>query len=61
MFPIVRFTENDIKNVMELLIHDKKNEHGTVQYALLNGIGATKINQFIEDEWIIKSFVDYQS
>jgi 3-dehydroquinate synthase len=46
---------------MELLIHDKKNEHGTVQYALLNGIGATKINQFIEDEWIIKSFVDYQS
>jgi 3-dehydroquinate synthase len=61
LYPIVRFTENDIKNVMELLIHDKKNEHGTVQYALLNGIGGTKINQLIEDEWIIRSFVDYQS
>lgn len=61
LFPPVTFTENDIKNVIELLIHDKKNEHGTVQYALLNGIGATKINQLTEDEWIINSFVDYQT
>lgn len=61
LYAPVSFTENDIKNVMKLLIHDKKNEHGTVQYALLNGIGATKINQFIEDEWVINSFADYQS
>ena len=61
LFPPVTFTENDIKHVIELLIHDKKNEHGTVQYALLNGIGATKINQLTEDEWIINSFADYQT
>ena len=61
LYPPVTFTENDIKNVIELLIHDKKNEHGTVQYALLNGIGATKINQLTEDEWIINSFADYQT
>lgn len=61
LYPPVAFTENDIKNVMELLIHDKKNEHGAVQYALLNGIGTTKINQFTDDEWISKAFKDYQS
>jgi 3-dehydroquinate synthase len=60
-YPPVTFTENDIKNVMKLLIHDKKNEHGKVQYALLNGIGSTKTNQFIEDEWIMNSFADYHS
>jgi len=61
LYAPVSFTENDIKNVLKLLIHDKKNEHGTVQYALLNGIGATKINQLVEDEWIINSFAEYQS
>lgn len=60
-YPPVTFTENDIKNVMKLLIHDKKNEHGKVQYVLLNGIGLTKTNQFIEDEWIMDSFADYHS
>jgi 3-dehydroquinate synthase len=61
LYPPVTFTENDIKNVIKLLIHDKKNEHGKVQYALLNGIGSTKTNQFIEDEWIMNSFADYHS
>ena len=61
LYAAVTFTKNDIKTVIELLIHDKKNEHGAVQYALLNGIGGTKVNQFVEDEWVIESFRDYQS
>lgn len=61
LYAPVSFDENDIKNVMELLIHDKKNEHGTVQYALLNGIGKTKIGQLVENECIIDAFKDYHS
>ena len=61
LYSPVAFTGNDIENIIDLLIHDKKNEHGTVQYALLNGIGSTKINQLIENEWIINAFADYQS
>lgn len=56
-----KFTENDIESIQSLLIHDKKNEYGKVQFALVNGIGKTIINQFIENELIIESFKDYQS
>ena len=31
------FSENDIEVIQNLLIHDKKNEYGKVQFALLNG------------------------
>lgn len=61
LYAAVVFSEKDIEKVMELLIHDKKNEHGTVQYALLNGIGKTNINQLVENEWIISAFNDYHS
>ena len=55
------FTEKDIKIIQNLLIHDKKNEYGKVQFALLNGIGKTIINQLVENELIIKSFNDYKT
>lgn len=55
------FTENDIASIQNLLIHDKKNEYGKVQFALVNGIGNTIINQSVENELIIKSFKEYQS
>jgi 3-dehydroquinate synthase len=34
----VDFEENDIKPITELLIHDKKNEYGNIQFALIDGI-----------------------
>jgi len=46
---------------LDLLIHDKKNEFGTIQFALLNGIGNIKINQTVENELIISAFLDYNS
>ncbi|WP_395062618.1 3-dehydroquinate synthase [Flavobacterium sp.] len=55
------FTDNDIKIIQELLIHDKKNEYGKVQFALINGIGKIIINQLVENELIINSFKDYKS
>lgn len=55
------FEENDIEPILELLIHDKKNEYGTIQFALIEGIGKIKINQSVENELILKAFQDYKS
>jgi 3-dehydroquinate synthase len=53
--------ENDIEPILELLIHDKKNEYGLIQFALIEGIGKIKINQSVENELILQSFQDYKS
>lgn len=55
------FSDEDIISIQNLLIHDKKNEYGKVQFALLNGIGKIIINQSVENESIINSFRDYKS
>jgi 3-dehydroquinate synthase len=57
----VIFNENDIKPIMDLLIHDKKNEFGTIQFALIESIGKIKINQLVENELILTAFQDYKS
>ena len=57
----VQIEENDLHPIMDLLIHDKKNEFGTIQFALIEGIGAIKINQLVENELILSAFEDYKS
>lgn len=57
----ILFNENDIEPILELLIHDKKNEYGNIQFALIEGIGKIKINQSVENELILKAFQDYKS
>ncbi len=61
IYDVVVFEENDIEPIMELLIHDKKNEYGNIQFALIEGIGKIKINQSVENELILKAFEDYKS
>jgi 3-dehydroquinate synthase len=56
IYGIIVFDENDIEPILELLIHDKKNEYGTIQFALLDGIGKIKINQSVENELILEAF-----
>jgi len=46
---------------LELLIHDKKNEYGNIQFVLIDGIGKIIINQSVENELILKAFEDYKS
>ena len=60
IFDDIVFEENDLNPIMELLIHDKKNEYGSIQFALLDGIGQIKINQEVENELINKAFEDYK-
>lgn len=57
----VAIEEKDLHPIMDLLIHDKKNEFGTIQFALIEKIGRIKINQLVENELITKAFEDYKS
>lgn len=59
IFERVAFSKLDIDEIIKLLIFDKKNEFGKVQFALLDGIGKIKINQETNNELIIKAFNDY--
>jgi 3-dehydroquinate synthase len=59
VFEKVEFTPFDIEKIIELLIFDKKNEFGKVQFALLDGIGKIKINQESDNTLIYKAFEDY--
>ena len=61
IFGTIIFEENDLQPIMDLLIHDKKNEYGKIQFALLDGIGQIKINQEADNELITKSFADYKN
>ena len=61
IFEKIPFEENDIQPILDLLIHDKKNEYGKIQFSLLDGIGAITINQDVDNKLIIKSFEDYKS
>lgn len=56
----VSFDKKDIAAIQELLIHDKKNEYGTIQFALLDGIGKIAINQTVENNLILEAFEDYK-
>jgi 3-dehydroquinate synthase len=49
------------KSSIEMLIHDKKNEFGNVQFTLLNSIGEFIINQSVDNELIEDSFLAYKS
>ncbi|MEW7276961.1 3-dehydroquinate synthase [Aquimarina sp. 2201CG1-2-11] len=60
-FPKVDIDSNDHKAIMDLLVHDKKNESGNIYFVLLNTIGDAKYNCIASDELIIKSFEYYQS
>jgi 3-dehydroquinate synthase len=61
LFEQIIFEESDLNPILELLIHDKKNEYGTIQFALLDGIGKIKINQTVENKLIIAAFENYKS
>lgn len=58
IFGKITFAENDSAEIMKLLIHDKKNAYGKLQFSLLNNIGNTKINVEVTDDLIKESF-DY--
>ncbi len=58
-FPKIDIDPGERQKIMELLIHDKKNEKGTILFVLLKTIGEAKYNCIVPDELILKSFEYY--
>lgn len=61
IYDAVIFEEKDLQPILDLLIHDKKNEYGKIQFALLDGIGKIIINQHTDNEMINAAFEDYKT
>jgi len=61
VFPQIQFDANDLNPILELLIHDKKNEYGNIRFSLLDGIGKIKFDQEVENQLIVSAFSDYNS
>ena len=53
---IIKTSDHD--PIIDLLKYDKKNEHGNINFVLLENIGVPKIDCLVENELIIKAF-DY--
>lgn len=54
-----QFTEQEIKDIISLLIYDKKSAYGKVYFVLLEEIGKLEWNLEIKEELILESFAYY--
>ncbi|AND62973.1 3-dehydroquinate synthase [Flavobacterium covae] len=61
IYDSISFDSDEINFIINLLIHDKKNEFGKVQFSLLNSIGQCVINQTVEHSEILAAFNDYKN
>lgn len=50
---------SDYDAIIDLLKYDKKNEHGNINFVLLEHIGSPKIDCLVDNDLIIKSFEYY--
>ncbi|MBD0822778.1 3-dehydroquinate synthase [Aestuariibaculum marinum] len=57
----VEITEDERKPIMELMKYDKKNNHGNINFVLLEDIGKPKIDCLVDDDIIIDAFKFYAS
>lgn len=60
IFPTVHFDEKAIEAIIKLLIHDKKNTHGKVQFVLLENIGVYKTDCTVDNQLIFEAFNFYK-
>ena len=58
-FKRVHLTESDIEEIYDLLVYDKKNEGGIVNFVLLKSIGDPVVDQQTTKEIFIESFKFY--
>ena len=59
-FDLIEFDKEQINSINKLLIHDKKNSHGNINFTLLKTIGEYVIDQKADEKLIIQAF-DYYS
>ncbi|OMP30672.1 3-dehydroquinate synthase [Mangrovimonas sp. DI 80] len=61
IYEYVEIEEADFESIIELLKYDKKNEHGNINFVLLETIGIPKIDCIVDNQLIIKAFEYYKS
>lgn len=57
----VTIDNKEYKNIIDLLKYDKKNNHGNINFVLLEAIGKTKIDCIVPENIIIDAFEFYAS
>ncbi|WP_418513058.1 3-dehydroquinate synthase [Corallibacter sp.] len=57
----ISFSESDFAPIIELLKYDKKNEHGNINFVLLEEIGTPIVNRTVDNKHIIEAFHYYNS
>ncbi|MFA7444368.1 MAG: 3-dehydroquinate synthase [Flavobacteriaceae bacterium] len=60
IYPIPEFSQTEVEKIIELLIFDKKNSHGKINFVLLENIGQALIDQTVEKEILLEAFSDLQ-
>ena len=53
--------ENEYDRIIDLLKYDKKNNHGNINFVLLEAIGKTKIDCLVDNSIIIDAFNFYKN
>ncbi|SDR82361.1 3-dehydroquinate synthase [Gramella sp. MAR_2010_147] len=61
MYGTESFLEDDIKEIKELMKFDKKNEHGNINFVLLEDIGKPVYDITVSDDLIKKAFDFYST
>ncbi|PNQ73017.1 3-dehydroquinate synthase [Hanstruepera neustonica] len=61
IFGKVSFNNTDFDPIIHLLKFDKKNEHGQINFVLLEDIGITKVNCQVDNDLILEAFDYYLS
>ncbi len=59
-FKHVTINNKDIEAIIDLMKYDKKNEHGNINFVLLEEIGKPKMNCIVDNELIYKAFGYYK-
>jgi 3-dehydroquinate synthase len=59
MFKKVEIKTSDYGTIIDFLKYDKKNEHGNINFVLLEAIGTPKTDCLVPNDLIIKSFEYY--
>ena len=61
VFKKVDFNKSEIDNIIKLLIHDKKNSHGKINFILLKDIGQPMYDVEVDNKLILESFSYYSN
>jgi 3-dehydroquinate synthase len=59
-FKSVTIKTKDIEEIIDLMKYDKKNEHGNINFVLLESIGKPKMNCIVDNELIYEAFEYYK-